>query len=136
MKSFIVTTLLLFLTVSAQAASNLESFYQDQWCKEHNGQAEAVLPDKTRCDCLTATYAIEFDFGKKWAEAIGQSLYYSLQTGKKAGIVLILEDESDYKFWIRLNTTIEHFKLPIDTWMIKPNSLQPKPLQPSFKPGN
>jgi hypothetical protein len=125
--------LLLFLTVSAQASSNLESFYQDQWCKEHKGQAEAVLPDRTRCDCLTETHAIEFDFGKKWAEAIGQSLYYSLQTGKKAGIVLILEDESDYKFWIRLNTTITHFKLPIDTWMIKPDSLQPKQLP---QPGN
>jgi hypothetical protein len=42
-----------------------------------------VLPDGTRCDCLTDTHAIEFDFGNKWAEAIGQSAYYALQTGKK-----------------------------------------------------
>jgi len=74
------------------------------------------LPDKTRCDCLTQTHAIEFDFGNKWAEAIGQSLYCSLQTGKRAGIVLILEKSKDYRYWIRLNTTIEHFNLPIDTW--------------------
>ena len=75
-----------------------------------------VLPDGTRCDCLTATHAIEFDFGNNWAEVIGQSSYYSIQTGKKAGIVLILESMKERKFWIRLNTTVEHFKLPIDTW--------------------
>lgn len=66
--------------------------------------------------CLTTKNAIEFDFGKKWAEAIGQSLYYSLQTGKRAGVVLILETPKDRKFWIRLNSTIDFYKLPIDTW--------------------
>jgi len=56
------------------------------------------------------------DLGNNWAEVIGQSSYYSIQTGKKAGIVLIMETMMDRKYWIRLNTTIEHFKLPIDTW--------------------
>jgi len=27
-----------------------------------------------------------------------------------------LETMMDRKYWIRLNTTIEHFYLPIDTW--------------------
>lgn len=77
-----------------------------------------VLPDRTRCDCLTSTYAVEFDFGNKWAEAIGQALHYAIQTGKKAGIVLILEKEKDRKYWIRLNTIIQYYDLPIDTWQI------------------
>ena len=77
-----------------------------------------VLPDGTRCDCVTDTHAIEFDFGNNWAEVIGQSSYYSIQTWKKAGIVLILETMKERKFWLRLNTTIEHFRLPIDTWSI------------------
>jgi hypothetical protein len=76
------------------------------------------MPDGTRCDCLTDTHAIEFDFGNKWAEAIGQSAYYALQTNKKAGVVLILETLKEKKYWIRLNSTIEHFALPIDTWNI------------------
>ena len=59
-----------------------------------------------------------FDFGNNWAEALGQSSYYSMQTKKKPGIVLILETIKDRKYWIRLNTTIEHFNLPIDTWNI------------------
>ena len=69
-------------------------------------------------DCGTDTHAIEFDFGNNWAEAVGQSSYYSIQTKKRAGIVLILETIKDRKYWIRLNTTIEHFDLPIDTWRV------------------
>ena len=79
-----------------------------------------MLPDRTRCDCVTDHYAVEFDFGKKWAEAIGQPLYYSLQTGKKAEIVHILEKPSDYKNWIRLNSVIDQNDLPITTWIAEP----------------
>jgi hypothetical protein len=93
-----------------------EKHYQSRWCQEHGGQVEVVLPDKTRCDCLTREHAIEFDFGNKWAESIGQALYYSIQTGKKAGVVLKLEKKTDYKYWIRLNTIVDHYRLPIDTW--------------------
>ena len=77
-----------------------------------------VLPDRTRCDCLTKTHAIEFDFGPKWAEAVGQTLYNGLQTGKRPGIVLILESPQDRTYWLRLNSTIELYKLPIDTWAV------------------
>ena len=109
--------LMVVLTSTAAVAKN-EKYYQEKWCKEHNGQVEVVLPDKTRCDCITDTHAIEHDFGPKWAEAIGQSLYYSLQTGKRAGIVLIIRKKTDQKYWIRLNSTIKLFGLPIDTWKI------------------
>lgn len=99
---------------------HLEKYYQEKWCAEKSGKMEVVLADRTRCDCLTKSHAIEFDFGPKWAEAIGQSLYYSIQTGRKAGIALILEEPSDYKYWIRLNTVITENNLKIDTWQIKP----------------
>jgi hypothetical protein len=98
-----------------------EKWYQERWCRkqsEQGGQIETVLPDGTRCDCLTDTHAIEFDFGNNWAEAVGQSSYYSIQTDKRAGIVLILETMKDRKYWIRLNTTIQHFNLPIDIWNV------------------
>jgi hypothetical protein len=95
-----------------------EKWYQEKWCEAHKGQVEVALPDGTRCDCVTDTHAIEFDFGNNWAEAVGQSAYYSLQTKKKPGVVLILETIKDRKYWTRLNTTIEHFNLPIDTWSV------------------
>ena len=43
-------------------------------------------------DCLTKTHAVEFDFANKWAEGVGQSLHYQRMTGKKAKVVLILEN--------------------------------------------
>lgn len=111
---------LFFVNTAFAAHLNSEKHYQNLWCSEHSGQAEVVLPDRTRADCITATHAIEFDFGPKWAESLGQALYYSLQTGKRAGIVLILESPNDRKYFIRLNSTIQHFNLPIDTWTISP----------------
>jgi hypothetical protein len=117
--STICIIIFLFPSLLLAKREHPEKWYQEKWCEAHRGQVEVVLPDGTRCDCVTETHAIEFDFGNKWTEAVGQSLYYSLQPGKKAGIVLILETRKDRKYWIRLNTTIEHFNLPIDTWRIE-----------------
>jgi hypothetical protein len=38
--------------------------------------------------------------------------------GKIPGIVLILENVKDRIYWIRLNTVIQHFNMPIDTWKV------------------
>lgn len=116
----ILSLLFLFCSPAWAKRINPEKYYQEKWCVEKSGKVEVVLPDRTRCDCLTKTHAVEFDFGNKWAEAIGQSLYYSIQTGKKAGIALILEKPSDYKYWIRLNTVIAENNLKIDTWQVGP----------------
>lgn len=97
---------------------NHESYYQDQWCSLQSGEVEVRLPDRTRIDCLTETHAIEFDFANKWAEAIGQSLGYAMLTGKKAGIVLILEKERDRKYLRKLNAVISENQLPITVWTI------------------
>lgn len=110
-----------FLTKSSAHAEHLhpEKWYQEKWCAQEGGQIEYVLPDSTRVDCLTKTHAIEFDFGKKWADAIGQSLYYSAMTGKRAGVVLIMEKETDRKYLMRIRTVIDTFSLQIDTWVME-----------------
>ena len=54
-----------------------------------------VQKDSTRVDCRISEYAIDVDWGKKWAEEIGQFLYYALMTGKKPGIVLIVKKENN-----------------------------------------
>ena len=121
MRIAIISLLLLLSWVSPVQAEHkrLEKEYQQDWCLEASGHAEVRLPDGTRADCITRTHAIEFDFGQKWAESIGQALYYSMQTGKRAGIVLILERVEDRKYWIRLNSIVEFQKLPIDSWKIE-----------------
>jgi hypothetical protein len=48
--------------------------------------------DGTRVDMLTETHAIEADWSHKWAEAIGQALYYAELTQRAPGIVLLVKD--------------------------------------------
>ena len=118
------TSLTLFLlvvllptTISAQAKSGKwhEADFVDAHCK---GKIEYVLADKTRVDCLTDTHAIEYDWGRKWAESLGQALFYSAMTGKKAGIVLIVNPKSKERFLKRLNKAISDNNLDVDVWTI------------------
>ena len=92
-----------------------ESYYVNQWCTGDFGRKEAVLWDMTRVDCLAKDYAIEFDFAKKWAESIGQSLYYAKMTGKKPAVVLILTSLADYRYVKR----VERFDKEIKLFLIK-----------------
>ena len=51
-----------------------------------------INEDFTRVACLTDSHAVEFDFHNKWAESIGQALHYQYMTGKRAKVILILEN--------------------------------------------
>lgn len=94
-----------------------EKIYQKAWCLAQGGLTEVLLPDKTRVDCVLPDYAIEFDFADKWAEAIGQSLYYAHMTNKIPGIVLIMENEAkDCKYLNRLQKVAS--KYGIRLWVI------------------
>ena len=80
----------MFFSIPSTAHALPEKHYQQQWCAEHHGQVEYVLPDQTRVDCLTATLAVEFDWAKKWAEGVGQARYYAAVTGKRGAVALIV----------------------------------------------
>ena len=95
--------------------NQVEMYYEDEWCTPDFGRKEVILWDMTRVDCMTKDYAIEFDFAKKWAEAIGQSLYYSKLTGKSPAIVLILTSPTDYRYVKR----IERLDNGIKVFLIK-----------------
>ena len=117
-----LTALFLTLTLAASldaARLNPEAHYQEIAAKKYSGQTEVTVPDGTRCDIVTETHAIEVDFADKWAEAIGQSLNYSFQLNKKAGILLILEKPDDERHLIRVQSIIKHFKLTIDVLAIR-----------------
>ena len=72
------------------------------------------MPDGTRCDILTDTYATEVDFADKWSEAIRQSLNYATQTGKKAGIVLVRKDRGVEKHLERLREMARRYSMAIN----------------------
>ena len=73
-----------------------------------------TTPDGARCGILTDTHAIEADFADKWAEAVGQSLNYAMQIGKKAGIVLLPKDRGDEKHLERLREMVRHCSMDIE----------------------
>jgi hypothetical protein len=89
-----------------------EKYYQTKMCSEFGGKTEYVLFDKARVDCLTSEYAIEVDFAKKWAEGIGQTLYYAEVTKKKPAVALIVED-GDEKYLNRIQTVADKFDIKI-----------------------
>jgi len=93
-----------------------EKWYQEKWCERRGGQVEVALQDRTRCDCITAEYAVEVEFANKWKEALGQALHYSLLTSRKAGIVLILEAESDWRYYYMLMSILVDNGLKVRVW--------------------
>jgi hypothetical protein len=106
--------LLLIPTLVSAERLHPKRWYQDRWCAKYLDETEASVSDQY--DCLSEKYVIEFDYADLWYESIGESLHYAMQTGRRAGIVLIMEKESDIKYWIKLKKTIEHYDLPIDIW--------------------
>lgn len=61
-------------------------------------QVEVRIATGTRVDLMNDHYAIEADWADKWAEGCGQALYYSACTGRQAGLLLLLKDESQRKY--------------------------------------
>jgi hypothetical protein len=108
-----------------------ERYYQEKFAREIGGQVEVVMKDGTRCDILTATHAIEVDFAKKWAEAIGQSLNYAMQTGKRPAVALILLAPADNKYIERVRKISAEYALgltiyPIDGGGVSVSSPKPR----------
>lgn len=126
MKKFLSVFTALIFSVNSSFAAHcyLEKEYQNKWCKANKGTAEYILNDKTRIDCLTKDYAIEFDFASKWAESIGQSLYYALSTNKNAGVVLIMENpQKDEKYLLRLQEVAKKYNIKV--WTMTPEDMLP-----------
>jgi hypothetical protein len=123
--------LVLILTISSLLSSwctakhtHPEKYYQQIWCKENNGEIEYILEDKSRVDCITTNYAVELDFAPKWAECIGQALYYGIATNKKPVCLLIIEKNKDFKYYKRAKKVVDNIN--IDLLYIKANKYDNK----------
>lgn len=75
------------------------------WCErlaqKYGAEVEVRLPDESRVDLLTPEYAIEVDWANKWAEGIGQALYYGLVTERKPAVLLLTRDRDDKLYVVR-----------------------------------
>jgi len=105
-------------------AAKKEDSYNTSFCAYRKGIKEYKIKDpitgklQGRVDCLITHYAIEVDFGKKYAECIGQALFYAMFTGRTAGCALITEKNS--RFIKRAEAVRDHYELPISFWTIAP----------------
>jgi len=120
MKTLTLIAAIILLVATTASAKHLryEREYQAEWCSTAGGATEHRLEDGTRVDCLTDQYAIEFDFASKWAESIGQALYYGICTDKTPGVVLILEKETDKRYLPRLKAVAEEHGITV--WTMGP----------------
>lgn len=122
-KTFFIIIFLFFFQIPTHSAhTHLEHEYQTKWCNLNEGNLEYRLPDSTRIDCLTSEYAIEFDFANKWAESVGQSLYYAMSTTRKPGVVLIMENyNKDLKYLKRLQKLADIYYIKV--WTMTPEDI-------------
>ena len=122
-KIIILMILLMFTLIMFSQTKQRESYYQKEFAKVIDGEIEYVLEDRTRVDILTDDYTIEVDFAVKWAESIGQSLHYANMLNKKAGILLVVNGDSDNRYITRLigiafehDITVWIWDYSDDTW--------------------
>ena len=112
-------------------AYSAEKDYQIPWCKAQGGKWESpatTIRDQFTgkvegfVDCITATHAIEAEFDYKWKEAPTQARWYANNTGKKAGILLIITYNSkgvQHSGEKKLRDFIRNNGLPIDIWTVE-----------------
>lgn len=120
----------IWLNTAWGAHKHLEKKYQAVWCNAHKGAMEYKLPDKARIDCLTDTLAVEFDFAPKWAECIGQAIYYGKKTKRTPACVLIMENpvkDEIYLYRLRYTVYKKRRKQPsfnFRTFTMKPDNIK------------
>ena len=122
-KILLMIALILFSVSMFSQTKQRESYYQHEFAVKMDGRTEVRLMNGTRADIVTDKYAIEVDFGAKWAEAIGQSLSYGIELDKTPGILLVISGEDEIRFLERLMpVAIEHgiqvwiWNYTDDTW--------------------
>ena len=108
----IIISSLVFIGCASATNQHHEKHYQILLCNKLDGEIEYILEDRTRIDCLTDKYAVEVDFAKKWAESIGQSLYYSDMTGREPAVGLILGN-NEHRFLKRLDRVAKNFNIKV-----------------------
>ncbi|MEM8582969.1 MAG: hypothetical protein AAGF87_01805 [Bacteroidota bacterium] len=110
--------LLILLAISPALSAQSEADYIRSLATHLSAQTE-VSVHGGRVDLITETHAIEVERAHKWKNSIGQALWYSLQTGKQPGIILIMEDREQYRYTVQLRSALSHAGLSsqIPVWV-------------------
>lgn len=93
-------TLLLMLLLSSTCFAG-EREEVERLAPGYNAITEFRLWDASRVDMINDEYAIEVDWAYKWAEGVGQCLYYAEMTGRKPALLLLIKDDKQVKYIFR-----------------------------------
>ncbi len=124
-KRFLIILIIVLSASSLYAQkAQKEAYYSDRFCLSKNGRSNVRTKYNTYVDCVTKEYAIEADFGSKWAEAIGQSLHYSMATGLPPAILLILDDikSNQDRYLQRLQATLDTIQPEVKVFLMRTSS--------------
>tara|TARA_R110002012_G_scaffold308055_1_gene514018 strand:+ start:333 stop:752 length:420 start_codon:yes stop_codon:yes gene_type:complete len=88
-----------------------ERYWQDVIQEEIGGEKEYRLDDGTRVDLLFEKQACEIDWADKWAEGVGQSIYYGLKT-RRAPLVILLAKKDG---WEKYRDRVQY--CGVDCWV-------------------
>ena len=87
-------------------------------CAALQGTSEVQLADKTRADCITLSYVIEVERPYKWAEGIGQVLYYATHFPDRTPVlVFVVSNPMDGRYISRALHVIREYRLPIQIFL-------------------
>jgi len=111
-KRILATCIALFISFAmfGQISNYSEKEISDYIQSLIGGERE-VSVKSGRIDLVHNDVAFEIDWANKWKESIGQALWYAQQSNKKPGIILILKKESDYKYFLQLNSSLIYANL-------------------------
>jgi hypothetical protein len=110
----------LFLLLVVVAAPLNEVQHTKIIGRDRGYQVEVLMPDETRCDLVSDTHAIEVEWASKWKEAPAQATLYSIWTGKKPGILLLVKNKTTDKLNVlRCKLVCERLGIDLEIYEIK-----------------
>ena len=111
MRFFVLVLSILSICTQGYSQSKISEAEYSAYIHSLIGGEREVSVNSGRVDLIAEDYAIEIEKAPKWKEAIGQCLWYALNTNKKPAIILIIENEKQYKYLVQLQTTLNYGNL-------------------------
>lgn len=71
-----------------------------------------------RIDIHFTWHAVEIDWSFKWAEGIGQALFYGLQTRSKAVVLLLLDADAGKQHVANAKLVAKNNTPPLQVWVL------------------
>ena len=112
--SLILIALLGHQLVIDQPIAASEVTHTKLLAKKLGYEAEVRMPDSTRCDLVGNGQAIEVEWAEKWKEAPAQATLYSIWTGHRPVVFLLVKDwQEDKDNILRAKLVCEKLRIEI-----------------------